>query len=144
MADYTQTIANALVVIGSPTTKWNSMVWGTDYWGDGYDHTFHTVYKGLANSTVQTTAVGKLIDHGVANDLILTSAVGKTAGINLSNTVVPTEDITERYLFDSAGFSYVFPPSVTDAEDAYIADYSGTTAPSSPWTTATITAPTWS
>lgn len=87
MAAYTKSISNTLKPFGgSPASKWNDLVWGTDYWGDGSEPTIKFIGHGISNTSVLSSNIAIVMKRLIGNSLSLSSDVGKRYFKGISNT----------------------------------------------------------
>jgi hypothetical protein len=128
MADHTKTITNTFQVFApGPTSKWNSMVWGTDDWGGGDDQ-LASVHKFLASQ-----------------DLSLSESWTKDASLaNISNSLSVTNDITDITQVDSDGYYHMFKGNTSDAVDRISTDFSSVSDPSTSWSEQSDPSTDWS
>jgi hypothetical protein len=126
----TKTISNSINLLGlSPSTKWGStysMVWGTSKWGEG--------------TLDLAIEIGKLISNSVTPSDSYTREVGKS----LTNELTSTFEGSRQNLIDSAGYYWIFPGSVSDADDRATVTYSSSSVASTTWTSGTVGSTTWS
>lgn len=129
MADFTITISNSVNTFGpAPSNKWEAFEWNAFAWGEGT--------ADLATDT-----------HKVFGETIaLADSITAEAAfvISISNALAPTADMGAEYLADAAGYNYVFPDRVTDAEDRALPTWAASSAPASGWTAAVATSTVWS
>lgn len=127
MADHNITINNELrVFAGEPPTCWNAFTWGTGKWGYGTNDMPQYVIKVLENSIAPDTTLGFGVIHLI------------------SETLTPTADMVSEGLREPAGYSYVFPGAVTNAENRIQSTYTSGTAGSTTWTQVTASSTSWS
>jgi hypothetical protein len=87
MATYTKSISNTLKPFGgSPASKWNDLVWGSDYWGDGSEPTIKFISHGISNTSVLSSNLAIVMKRLIANSLSLTDGIGKHTYKGISNT----------------------------------------------------------
>lgn len=126
MANFNITINNQINTFGpAPTNKWNDYNWNAFTWGEG-------------NQDLPVTEI-KVID----NDLIFASHMSLTFTIVISNDLGISIDMLSERLYDAAGYLYLYPDNVTEAEDRFTPTYSELSASTTSWTTATGASTTW-
>ena len=129
MANFTQTITNAISVFGpAPSNKWNAYNWNAFKWGEGTADLAASVAKFLTNSVSATNSVSLVADFNMS----------------LSNAISTAEDMVSQELTDGEGYDHVFPGGVTNAEDRVSASWSQGSGSSPSWSQATASSTTWS
>lgn len=129
MADFSITIANSVNTFGpAPSDKWAAYEWNAFTWGEGT--------ADLATDT------HKVLGESVALSDTITAEAAFV--ISISNALAPTGDMGAEYLTDAAGYAYVFPDRVTDAEDRAIPTWTASSGPASGWSSATAGSTNWS
>ncbi len=107
MADWAITFTNAVGTQGpGATSKWNILVWGTDYWGAGSQDLFTRIEKYLSNDITP--------DGATFHRQIL---------VGVANTFTNTEDLSSETLRDPEGYYYVFTYPSTNAENRSTATF---------------------
>jgi hypothetical protein len=126
----TKTVSNSLNLLGlSPSTYWGAtynMLWGSSKWGEGTRDLQVSFTKVLSNSITPSDTY--------------TKSVSKL----LSEQITGTWEGVTQYLTDAAGYYWLFPGSVRDADDRVTATYTEASQASTTWTSATVTSTTWS
>ena len=103
------------------------MVWGTSLWGEG------------------SRSIDKTVQKVIAESLTLDGAVAaKSVSKVLTETLALSGDMASEELLDGAGYRYVYPDRVTDAEDRTFASWSTAAAGGGTWSTFTATSTSWS
>lgn len=134
MADYTQTVNESIRTFGpGPSTKWGTapndvyvMTWGVDKWGEGSEDLNQVVTKLIEESQSSSDT---------NTTLVMTKLLSETLP-SLS------EEIVHAYL-TLGGYSHVFIPGVTDAEDQTTTTYAKATNPSTSFTISSNPSTTW-
>ncbi len=99
MTAFTKTITNSLVMLGgSPTNLWNTMLWGQK-WGEGTIVLVFKVFKVISNSQIFDTSISKNQTHLILESLAIVS------------------NMSDETLRDLAGYEYVFAGPSTNAQD---------------------------
>lgn len=130
MADFTKTISNSINAFGlGPSTKWGStynMVWGSSKWGEG-------------TLEIQTDVVKSLSETVTVSD-----SLSKSISKPFSFEITSTFEGTQQNLTDAAGYYWIFPGGVTDADERASTTYTEGTAASTSWSSGTAGSTTWS
>lgn len=132
MADYNQTISNAIYALGpAPSTKWGQTfpftnVYGTAKWGEGSNDLLVEVGKVISNSLAPTDSVATLFE-----------AV-KTISISLSFT----EDMASEQMTQGA-WNHDFILPTIEAEDRLDEMWTEDTGSSATWSDADGGSATW-
>lgn len=111
---------------GEPPSLWGVMVWGVDEWGD---------------TTDLITETTKVLEGSLtfADDTVLQPTIALDG-----ETLTLSSDVTSLHLYDPAGYSYLFIPNTTDADDRVFASYTELGSESTTWTEDTTTSTEWS
>jgi hypothetical protein len=133
VADFVKTISVGISLFGgSPASRWGTnsgitSVWNAFQWGEG------------------TVDLETRTEKTIANTLSPTSDLASKNPIHvITETLTPGSETTFESLRDLAGYSYVFPDRVTDAEDRFFASWSTGAAGAGTWSTATASSTSWS
>lgn len=128
MANFVKTITNAITVFGGEkTTRWNSMVWGTDKWGYGSYDGIQLVVKVIGNALLASNTLSRL-------------QVGYNRTI--TNSVRLSADMVSEELLDAAGYKFLFGQSA-NAENRPMTSYNETNPNSTSFTTQTNSSTSW-
>ena len=145
MAAFSVTVAETLGVFGiAPTVRWNAGTWNAFTWGENKTLLASTVGVGIAESTTETAAVANKIGTVVAESETPSETVGVVPVLPVSESVTTTGGNSSVNVRDSAGYYHVFSDNTTDGEGRDIPSWSSGSAGSATWTSAAVTAPTWS
>ncbi len=117
MTAFSTTITNTVKVFSpEPSEKWNTLVWGSDYWGYGTsdlpivftkgignsvslsDDNAKTLYKNVLNSIANTSTIGRNFSKGIAESVANTTAVGKNIMHYYTNAVANTTTVGKNML----------------------------------------------
>lgn len=129
MTAFFKTITNQIGLFGpAPTDNWGDYNWGAFLWAEGTKDFVSTVRKVIGESLT------------VTDSLQLSAQIIAT----IQNTLTPTSDMGSERLLDGAGYLYVFPSNVTDAENRAIPSWSQGTGGSTSWQSGAATSTTWS
>jgi hypothetical protein len=130
VADYSISISNSLNLFGpAPSDLWNAYAWNAFLWGEGTEDLQVIVTKVIENTS------GVILDSSVSISLSIY--------LSISNSLTPESDMYSERLY-SGGWSYVFASNTTDGESRYIPSYASGSAQSTTWTSAAVTATSWS
>ena len=145
MADFTTNLSNSILASGAgPTTKWGSLIWGTDLWL-GPDPIPMTVAfartiaesLGVADSVILTATFYKLISEGAsvsdALNKMLTKMISEAIACS-SNQIVGLK---------KGVWDVVFPGGTLDSTERFIPVFTEATSTAPVWTSLTATTPTW-
>lgn len=128
MADFTQTITNAVGIFGHAPSLWGTMIWGQDNWGDGSQTLSKDVEKNLdAEALTLADSYSKDVEHPLDAQSIATAF-----------------EMTGETLQDGNGYYEVFVRPTTDAEDRNLTEFDEESRTSSSWTEATGPNDDWS
>lgn len=127
MTAFAITVTNSMSVLGGgPASNWGTMIWLTDYWGEG--------------STDYIQSVGKLIAAGTItvddSNLFNSSKV-------FTNSLDVTGDMYSEGLGDGRGYSYLFQDRTTEGESRSTNSWTSATAGTAAWATATVCSTSW-
>lgn len=127
MADFNITISNTLNVFGpQKTSRWNSMVWGTGFWGYGDFDLITTIDKVITNS----------LSLSGANLTLNPTKV-------ISNSIAVSGDMLSENISDSAGYNLIFGSS-KNAESRPLTSYTSIDSGTATYTQVASPGTTWS
>lgn len=159
MTDFTKTIVARVGIVGlGKATYWNSIVWGTDNWGES--HLNFVVYKNHISTAVVTTTNGFSVihqfpttaivttvqafhvQHQITDDLTIDSSKASNFQKSYGNNLDLTSDPNEINVCNN-GYERVFHGGTTNALSAVANAYvlSSTT---SIWSQVTAASTVWS
>ena len=146
MADYSITVKNNLIVVGyDPTSRWGTLVWGTDSWrfnGETLQDVAKPIdFGSVTLSDVSTKDMEHLLDFGSTP---ISDAITKSFERSYNNGLSPAFDISSAFLTDKNGYYYVFIGGVIDADKRTDPDWTTSTANDSTWTPVAAIDSTWS
>jgi len=146
LVDYVKTITNNLIVVGyDPTSRWGTLVWGSDMWRFNGE-TLQDVGKSIDfGATSMSAAPIKDVEH--LNDMgstLLSESITKGFIRSYNNEISTGYEISTAYLTDSNGYYYIFWGDVTDADERVSAEYTATTSYTAAFTVVTSPSSVWS
>ena len=148
MADHSITISNRLAMFGmGEANLWNEFLWGSFYWGDNPDLAMAAMHL-ITNTATLDSSVSKrltrLIEESVLTDTSNSKHITTYIDVQQTLDISLGGDSPEQYLGDSAGYRYVFPDRVSNAELRASNTYTSGTAGSTTWTEDTEPDDEWS
>jgi hypothetical protein len=149
VADFTQTISNALTVFaGKVTQKWgatDNMVWGTSMWGYKGDFSEIQVEKQITNSlTLADPAFVFSVEHLISESLSIADAQTVSFEKLITESLTTTGDSSSQTLQDASGYFYVFTRPTTNNENTVNTSYSSQSAGTTSFTSLSNTSTSWS
>lgn len=130
MADFTKTMTNSLNLFGgAPSNKWASYNWNAFIWGEGTAD-FAVSFLKILDSGAITPSDAYIINVDFSK--------------SLTNSLSVDADMGSETLRDSAGYLYVYPNNVTEAESRSFASYTSGSDASNSWSSASVSSVTWS
>lgn len=142
MANWTKNISNTIGLLGlEVSSKWGSMVWGTDPWGDGNSIIFD-ISKVVSNNLSSDSSQTKEMIHLVENSAPIDSTIAKDSYLHLYNTMIVSGDMNSEKL-SQGSWDYVFPPNTTEGENRNPASWTSSTISSQTFTCFSASSTSW-
>tara|TARA_R110000868_G_scaffold9394_1_gene46905 strand:- start:9866 stop:10303 length:438 start_codon:yes stop_codon:yes gene_type:complete len=145
MANFSITVTNTLDFFGPANTDlWNAFTWGAANWGENAD--FGTVVTKVVDSTVSPDSDQvKYVLHGIdLGSTAIDSNIISYFSITITNDLTLVIDMYSETIKDGAGYNYLYPSDVTNAEDRDIPTWTSSGNNSTTWTPASNNSTTWS
>lgn len=166
MADYTQTVAESLNLLGpQDTSKWGTMIWGVGTWGSSIEDYRQDIGKGwpMSISLAEALSHREVVKYLPTDTVTGTDVISKSIGITLNtDSLVLTDDCIKSMIrsinlgtigsiFDNTDlylklgmYYHQFISEVDDADDRSQETYTQSTHASDTYTQSTNPSTPWS
>ena len=146
MTAYSITVSNRLNLLQA-ASLWNVYNWNAFNWGYGTANLQHDVQHLISESLVSTSSAANhawIANVSINETLVVSDEFPKEVIKGISETLTPTSDMSSETLQDSNGYYYVFASNAQNAEDRDIPSYASGSNPSASYTSAAVSATSWS